>query len=236
MTARSAKVDDARPLASESDASPVSTVHVTPHYWDEACKHLARRDRVLRKLIPQLGAGRLQSRGDAFTTLARSIVGQQISVKAAQSVWNRFALLLQEPSTHLAPASVLALDGGAIRAAGLSARKVEYLFDLAQHFEAGTVHVEQWQQMDDEAIVDELIAIRGIGRWTAEMFLIFHLMRPNIMPLDDLGLLKGISLNYFSGEPVSRAEAREVGDAWAPFRSVATWYIWRSLDPLPVDY
>ncbi len=118
----------------------------------------------------------------------------------------------------------------------LSARKVEYLNDLAQHFGSGAVHVQLWQQMEDEAIVDELIAIRGIGRWTAEMFLIFHLMRPNVLPLDDVGLLKGISVNYFSGEPVSRAEAREVGDAWAPFRSVATWYIWRSLDPLPVDY
>ncbi len=208
----------------------------TPDYWDDACKHLARRDRVMRKLIPRFPEGRLQSRGDAFTTLARSIVGQQISVKAAQSVWDRFAALMPEPSTRLRPAAVLALDATAARAAGLSARKVEYLLDLARHFESGTVHVRQWQQMDDEAIVEELVAIRGIGRWTAEMFLIFHLMRPNVLPLDDLGLLKGISLNYFSGEPVSRAEAREVGDAWAPFRSVATWYIWRSLDPLPVDY
>ena len=209
---------------------------VTPDYWDDACKHLSRRDRVMRKLIPRLGEGRLQSRGDAFTTLARSIVGQQISVAAAQSVWGRFAALMCEPSTQLAPTAVLALESTAMRAAGLSARKVEYLCDLAAHFEAGAVHVGQWQQMDDEAIVDELVAIRGIGRWTAEMFLIFHLMRPNVLPLDDLGLLKGISVNYFSGEPVSRAEAREVGDAWAPFRSVATWYIWRSLDPLPVDY
>jgi DNA-3-methyladenine glycosylase II len=209
---------------------------ITPDYWDEACKHLGKRDRVMRKLIPQFGEGRLQSRGDAFTTLARSIVGQQISVKAAQSVWDRFVALVKEQSTRLAPASVLALEASVMRTAGLSARKVEYLSDLAQHFESGTVHVRQWQQMDDEAIIEELIAIRGIGRWTAEMFLIFHLMRPNVLPLDDLGLLKGISLNYFSGEPVSRAEAREVGDAWAPFRSVATWYIWRSLDPLPVDY
>jgi DNA-3-methyladenine glycosylase II len=157
-------------------------------------------------------------------------------VKAAQSVWDRFAALMPEPSTRLKPASVLALDTAAARTAGLSARKVEYLFDLAKNFESGSVHVRQWQQMDDEAIIEELVAIRGIGRWTAEMFLIFHLMRPNVLPLDDLGLLKGISVNYFSGEPVSRAEAREVGDAWAPFRSVATWYIWRSLDPLPVDY
>ncbi len=209
---------------------------VTPDYWDEACKHLAKRDRVMRKLIPQLGEGRLQSRGDAFTTLARSIVGQQIPVKAAQSVWLRFSALMSDPSQRLAPASVLALDVAVMRDAGLSARKCEYLSDLAAHFESGAVHVGQWQQMDDEAIIDELVAIRGIGRWTAEMFLIFHLMRPNVLPLDDVGLINGISVNYFSGEPVSRAEAREVGDAWAPFRSVATWYIWRSLDPLPVDY
>jgi len=209
---------------------------ITPEYWDEACKHLGKRDRVMRKLIPQFGEGRLQSRGDAFTTLARSIVGQQISVRAAQAVWDRFAALMNEPSTRLTPDGVLGLEPSTLREAGLSARKVEYLGDLAHHFASGAVHVRQWQQMDDEAIIEELVAIRGIGRWTAEMFLIFHLMRPNVMPLDDLGLLKGISINYFSGEPVSRAEAREVGDAWAPFRSVATWYIWRSLDPLPVDY
>ncbi len=209
---------------------------VTPDYWDEACKHLGKRDRVMRKLIPLCGEGRLQSRGDAFTTLARSIVGQQISVKAAQSVWDRFATLVEGDSFKLQPARVVALETAQMRLAGLSARKVEYLLDLAQHFESGAVHVRQWQQMDDEAIIDELVAIRGIGRWTAEMFLIFHLMRPNVMPLDDLGLLKGISVNYFSGEPVSRAEAREVGDAWAPYRSVATWYIWRSLDPLPIAY
>ena len=212
------------------------TVTVTPPYWDEACRHLAKRDRVMKKLIPQFGEARLQSRGDAFTTLARSIVGQQISVKAAQSVWNRFAAAVGDPSARLAPAAVLALDTATLRGAGLSTRKAEYLSDLAKHFESGVVHVTQWQQMDDEAIIDELVAIRGIGRWTAEMFLIFHLMRPNVLPLDDLGLIKGISQGYFSGEPVSRAEARELGDAWAPYRSVATWYIWRSLDPLPVDY
>jgi DNA-3-methyladenine glycosylase II len=137
---------------------------------------------------------------------------------------------------HLLPAEVLALDVARMREAGLSARKCEYLLDLSRHFEDGSVHLDQWQVMDDEAIITELIAIRGIGRWTAEMFLIFHLMRPNVLPLDDLGLIKGISLNYFSGEPVSRAEAREVAEAWAPFRAVATWYIWRSLDPVPVDY
>ncbi len=207
-----------------------------PAYWDDACRHLARRDRVLKKLIPKFGEARLTSRGDAFTTLARSIVGQQISVKAAQSVWDRFAAIVDAPSQQLPAARVQALSVPQMREAGLSARKCEYLLDLARHFTGRQVHPNDWQTMDDEAIIGELVAIRGIGRWTAEMFLIFHLMRPNVMPLDDLGLIKGISVNYFSGEPVSRAEAREVGEAWAPFRSVATWYIWRSLDPVPVDY
>jgi DNA-3-methyladenine glycosylase II len=207
-----------------------------PDYWDDACKHLAKRDRVMKKLIPKFGDARLKSRGDAFTTLARSIVGQQISVKAAQSVWDRFAAVVGGVATKLQPAHVQALDVLHMREAGLSARKVEYMRDLALHFSERKLSIGQWLQMDDEAIINELIAIRGIGRWTAEMFLMFHLLRPNVLPLDDLGLIKGISVNYFSGEPVSRAEARELGEGWAPFRSVATWYIWRSLEPVPVEY
>jgi DNA-3-methyladenine glycosylase II len=214
----------------------VPTATTPPAYWEDACKHLAKRDRVMRKLIPKCGSSHLKGRGDAFTTLARSIVSQQISVKAAQTVWDRFLAVVPGGTVHLQPAGVLKLQATELRAAGLSARKVEYLNDLAQHFSTGSVHERQWAEMDDEAIIDELVAIRGIGRWTAEMFLMFHLARPNVLPLDDAGLIKGISINYFSGEPVSRAEAREVGDAWAPFRSVATWYIWRSLEPTPVNY
>jgi DNA-3-methyladenine glycosylase II len=204
----------------------------TPDYWDEACKHLMKKDRVMKRIIPQHGDACLRTRGDAFTTLARSIVGQQISVKAAQSVWDRFAALPKRMSA----ANVLKLKVDDMRAAGLSARKVEYLVDLALHFDSGAIRVAAWKGMDDEAIIAELTGIRGIGRWTAEMFLIFHLMRPNVLPLDDIGLINGISHNYFSGESVSRSDAREVAAAWAPFCSVATWYIWRSLDPLPVEY
>lgn len=203
-----------------------------PAYWQEACRHLMKRDRVMKKLVPQCAGACLQSRGDAFITLARSIVGQQISVKAAQSVWDRFEKLPRK----MVPAQVLKLKVDDMRAAGLSARKVEYLVDLALHFANNQVHIAEWAEMDDEAIIAELVAIRGIGRWTAEMFLIFHLMRPNVLPLDDIGLQNGISRAYFSGEPVSRSEIREVAASWAPFCSVATWYIWRSLDPLPVSY
>jgi DNA-3-methyladenine glycosylase II len=204
----------------------------TPDYWEDACKHLMKKDRVMKRLIPQFGQACLQSRGDAFATLARSVVGQQISVKAAQTVWDRFAKL----PPQMTPAQVLRLKIDDMRAAGLSARKVEYLVDLSLHFDSGKVHVEDWTAMDDEAIIDELVAIRGIGRWTAEMFLIFHLMRPNVLPLDDVGLINGISKSYFSGDVVSRSDAREVALAWAPYRTVATWYIWRSLDPVPVSY
>ncbi len=203
-----------------------------PDYWDEACKHLVRKDRVMKRLIPQSDGAFLQTRGDAFTTLARSIVGQQISVKAAQTVWDRFAKLPRK----LTPAAVLKLKVDDMRAAGLSVRKVEYLVDLSLHFANGSITNGAWQGMDDEAIIAELVAIRGIGRWTAEMFLIFHLQRPNVLPLDDAGLISGISRNYFSGEVVSRSDAREVAGAWTPYCSVATWYIWRSLDPMPVAY
>ena len=215
---------------SDTTGSPVEPAR--PDYWPEACRHLARKDRVMKRLIPQFGDACLQSRGDAFTTLARSIVGLQISVKAAQSVWDKFARLPRK----MTPANVLKLKVDDMRQAGLSARKIEYLVDLALHFDSGAIHVDAWKAMSDEEIIAELVGIRGIGRWTAEMFLIFHLMRPNVLPLDDVGLITGISRNYFSGDPVSRSDAREVAAAWQPYCSVATWYIWRSLDPLPVEY
>ena len=209
-------------------ASPLTP----PPYWAEACRHLVKKDRVMRRLIAQVGDVALAQRGDAFTTLARSIVGQRVSVASAQRVWESFATL---PGS-MTPRNVLKLKVDDMRAAGLSARKVEYLVDLALHFDSGRLHVAQWDEMDDAAIVAELVAIRGISRWTADMFLIFHLARPNVLPLDDTTLIEGISQHYFSGDPVSRSDAREVAQAWQPWCSVASWYIWRSLAPLPVDY
>lgn len=183
----------------------------------------------MKRLIPQFNGAFLTPRGDAFTTLARSIVGQQISFKSAQTVWERFEKLPR----RMTPANVLKLKIDDMRQAGLSARKVEYLVDLALKFHSDAVHTADWSDMEDEAIAAELVAIRGIGRWTADMFLIFHMLRPNVLPLDDAGLISGISRNYFSGEAVSRSDAREVGAAWAPFCSVATWYIWQSLASAP---
>jgi DNA-3-methyladenine glycosylase II len=206
---------------------------VAPEYWDQACAELMKHDRILKKIIPKYGSRFLMTRGDAFTTLARSIVGQQISVAAAQSVWNK---VLSAANSKVNPKNILALTVEELRSAGLSGRKVEYIRDLAEHFDSGRLHANQWKGMEDEAIIKELSAIRGIGRWTAEMFLIFNMVRPNILPLDDVGLIKAISLNYFSGEPVSRHEAREVAANWAPWRTVATWYMWRSIDPSVIEH
>lgn len=201
---------------------------ILPVYWEEAKVELMKRDRILRKLIPQFGDLHLVGRGEPFSTLARSIISQQISVKSADSVWKRFL----EVCPKCTPAQVIKA-GDKLSACGLSKRKAEYILDLADHFKAKRVNCDKWTEMDDEDVIAELIQIRGIGRWTAEMFLIFNLLRPNILPLDDLGLLAGISRNYFSGEPVSRSDAREVAANWEPYRTVATWYLWRSLESVP---
>ncbi|WP_321925353.1 DNA-3-methyladenine glycosylase family protein [Paraburkholderia guartelaensis] len=198
-----------------------------PDYWDKACADLVKRDRILKKLIPKFGPVHLLSRDDPFVTLARSVVGQQISTAAAQALWQR----VEAACPKLVPQQFLKLGHEKLAACGLSKRKTEYILDLAQHFVSGALHVGKWISMDDEDVIAELTAIRGIGRWTAEMFLIFNLARPNVLPLDDLGLIRAISVNYFSGEPVTRSEAREVAANWEPWRTVATWYMWRSLEP-----
>ncbi len=218
--------------ASVSSKATASADTAAPDYWTAACDHLMKKDRVMRRLVPKFIGASIETRGEPFVTLARSVVGQQISVKAAQSVWDRFSALMKTVN----PRAVSKLTVEDMRAAGLSGRKVEYIKDLADYFQTGKVSVKQWDAMEDEAIIAELIAIRGIGRWTAEMFLMFYLRRPDVLPLDDVGLLNGISKLYFSDEPVSRSEVRDLARAWEPYRSVATWYIWRSLDPDPVAY
>ncbi|AJP57187.2 Fe-S cluster assembly protein HesB [Pandoraea vervacti] len=211
---------------------PVAPGASRPDFWDQACADLMKRDRILKKLIPQFGPAHLTGRGEPFVTLARSIVGQQISVKAAQAVWDRVVAICPK----LSPSQFIKAGHDALAGCGLSRRKAEYILDLATHFKSGALHVDAWASMDDEAVIAELTGIRGIGRWTAEMFLMFNLLRPDVLPLDDVGLINAISVNYFSGEPVTRSEAREVAANWEPWRSVATWYMWRSLEPVPVEY
>lgn len=199
---------------------------MTPEFWHEAAKHLAKRDKVLRKLVKAFPQADLVSRGDAFQTLARSIVGQQISVKAASSIWNRFATL----AGKMTPANVAALADESLRGCGFSGQKVAYVKDLARRFDSGEVKPRRWGRMDDEAIIEELIEVKGIGRWTVEMFLIFHLRRPDVLPVDDLGLRRAMERLYNEGKPLTKGEMRSLGEPWAPYRSVATWYLWRSLD------
>jgi DNA-3-methyladenine glycosylase II len=203
-----------------------------PHYWDEAKAHLAKRDRVLRKIIRAHPDANLRTRGDAFQTLARSIVGQQISVKAAQSVWERFEAL----SVKVTPATVAVLEHDTMRAAGLSRMKAAYLADLAARFHSGAIRPRRWARMPDEAVIADLVQVKGIGRWSAEMMLIFHLMRPDVVPVGDLGLQRAMERLYNGGDPLTKDGMLEVARPWRPWGTVATWYLWRSLDPVPVEY
>jgi DNA-3-methyladenine glycosylase II len=203
-----------------------------PEYWEEATRELAERDAVLRGLIERFRGLALASRGDAFTTLARSIVGQQISVKAAQSVWDRLGTSVG----GISPASVSRARKPALRKSGLSGQKAAYLKDLASRFLDGTLDATHWHALDDEALIVTLTQVKGIGRWTAEMFLMFHLVRPDVLPLADLGLQRAMRLHYNRGRALSVARMRRIAAPWAPWRSVATWYLWRSLDPIPVEY
>ncbi len=203
-----------------------------PDYWPQAVRELSRCDAALAQLVERYAGATLVSRGAPFSTLVRSIVGQQISVKAADSVWARVSAALPE----LVPDAVLTLSVEELRACGLSARKVEYIVDLAAHFVAGRIRVDAWPSMEDAAIIAELTDVRGIGEWTAQMFLIFNLLRPDVLPLDDIGLQKAVATLYFADQRPSRRQLAELGERWRPWRSVATWYLWRSLDPVPVEY
>ncbi len=212
-----------------------------PTYWDEATSELAKRDRVLKKLIRAHPGAHLKSRGDPFTSLSRAIVGQQISVRAAETIWRRFVATVAPRSTttiarRLDPRAVAVQALPALRECGLSSRKAEYLRDLSTHFTSGRLDPKRWTKLDDEALIEALVAVKGIGRWTAEMFLIFHELRADVLPLDDIGLQRAIAMHYNRGERLTPVAMRELAQCWQPYRSVATWYLWRSLDPIPVEY
>lgn len=209
-----------------------------PDYWDQAARALSRGDPVLRALVKASPGVHLARRGEPFTVLARAIVGQQISVKAAQSIWDRFAAATGASGTPvtLDPGRVSRTRMTTLRRVGLSERKAEYLRDLARHFVTGALDPREWPALDDEVLIARLVDVKGIGRWTAEMFLIFHELRPDILPVADIGLVKAVALHYRDGARPTANELRDFGARWAPWRSVATWYLWRSLDPVPVEY
>jgi DNA-3-methyladenine glycosylase II len=213
-----------------------------PAYWDDATRALRRADPVMGRLIRGIADAHLTRRGDAFTTLSRAIVGQQISVKAAQTIWNRFTGACDAGEdaaalgVRLDPARVARMRLPKLRTCGLSARKADYLRDLARHFTSGTLDPTEWPALGDEALIERLTNVNGIGRWTAEMFLIFHEMRADVFPVGDIGLQNAIARHYNGDERLPVDGMREIATAWQPWRSVASWYLWRSLDPIPVEY
>ena len=196
------------------------------HYWHAAKTHLSKKDKVLKKIIASYEGEILTPKNDAFFTLARAIVGQQISVKAADSVWGRVAQLAVD-SRQLSAAT-----DEQLRACGLSSQKISYLRALAEYF----LHPRDFSGMEDGALMAELTSIKGIGNWTAEMFMIFHLARPDVFPIKDIGLQKAMFRHYHQSEKVPLAALEKHAEMWRPYRSVATWYLWRSLDPVPVAY
>jgi len=205
---------------------------MTPDYWQQAIKYLQKSDKKLGMIIKSYHGEKMQLKGDGFKTLARAIVGQQISVKAADSVWKKFEAAVKK----VTPDSVANTDAVKLRSCGLSERKVIYMHALANHFLENKKLIARWPEMDDEDIIKELITIKGIGRWTAEMFLIFALGRPDVFPTLDLGLLKGVYRHYNGGKEMPIKKIIAIGEAWRPYRSVGTWYMWRALDPVPVEY
>ncbi len=211
---------------------------IRPPYWDEAIRSLTERDAVMARLVADHPGIHVTRRGDPFTTLARAIVGQQISLKAAQTIWDRLVVAAKgrgEP-VFLDPARVARMHMATLRRVGLSENKALYIRDLARHFVSGELDPAEWPALDDEALIVRLTAVHGIGRWTAEMFLMFHELRPDVLPLADIGLQKAVALHYHDGTRIPLVQLREFAAMWSPWRSVATWYLWRSLDPIPVEY
>ncbi len=203
-----------------------------PHFWKKAKKYLKNKDKKLGKIIDNYPNDFLFSKSDPFQTLARSIVGQQISVKAAQSVWDKLVLKIGK----LNPQKIIDTHKTSLKSVGLSRQKVEYLKFLSMAFKEKKIKIKSWKYMNDEEIIQDLIKIKGIGRWTAEMFLIFNLCRPDIYPVDDIGMIKGLCKIYKYEYPIKKEKLIQIGKKWKPYRSVATWYLWRSLDPIPVEY
>lgn len=212
---------------------PTPPVMLAPPYWDAAIAHLRNADPVMQRIIDAYPNEGLRNRGNGFETLVRSVVGQQISVKAADAVWNRLHTTLG----GMTPPLLIDATEEILRGAGLSRSKAVYAKEVAKFFHERNIHPEYWSAMDDAAVLKELVSIKGIGKWTAEMFMIFHLMRPDVLPLGDLGIIKAINLLYGKpNKPLELKQIERIAKRWQPYRTVAMWYLWRSLDPIPVSY
>ena len=203
----------------------------TPEYWSEACAELCVKDPVLAKVIKKFPGPILTSKGDLFSTLIRSIVGQQISVLAADAVWGRFSALVGE----ISPKLILKQTPEALKNSGLSARKVEYIRGISETWTKEYAEID-WGILSDDQVKRKLIALRGVGPWTAEMILMFSLLRPDIFPIDDIGAIRAIENIYNGGEVMSKEDLLDQAENWAPWRTVATWFLWRTIDDEPVEY
>jgi DNA-3-methyladenine glycosylase II len=201
-----------------------------PSYWEEAKAHLRQSDPTLADVIGRHEEPPLCSKGDLLQTLIHSIVGQQISAKAAQAIWTRLLKTL----SPLKAASIKICPDETLRQAGLSARKVEYIKGVAASWKELTNL--DWAHLDDDAVREKLCNLRGIGPWTANMVLIFCMTRPNIMPWGDIGVVRAIEKLYADGQRLNRHALNEISQPWAPFCTAATWYLWRELDAEPVEY
>ena len=201
-----------------------------PSYWDESKRFLRQADPTMAALIDAYEEPPLRSQGRLFETLARAIIGQQISAKAADAVWSRFIKLVGQVDAE----SVLSHTPDALFSVGLSRRKVEYILNLASRSE--WLLDQAWTEMSDADVLKSLCSLRGVGPWTAEMMLIFSLLRPDVLPLGDVGVIRSIEKHYAQGERLSEAEVIAVAARWRPYRTVGVWYLWRSLDAEPVLY
>ena len=202
-----------------------------PYYWYRAKKFLSKKDKKLAKIINKYD-GYLVSRNDPFYSLCRSIIGQQISVKAADSIWLKFEKIIKK----IKPVNLIKLSNAKLASIGLSRQKILYLKIIAKEFLNKTLDIKILQKMSDDEAIKSLVRIKGIGIWTAQMFLIFNLNRSNIFPFSDIGLIKAISKNYKKEYPLKKDELDYFKNKWHPYSTVATWYMWRSIDPVPVAY
>ena len=201
-----------------------------PEYWETAKKELSDNDIILSRIINKFDDLELISRGDIFFTLIRSIIGQQISVKAASTVWSRFT----ERVGNITPENIISVDLEELRSCGLSQKKAEYVTGISESWHEYSSF--DWDEMDDGEIIEKLVKLRGVGKWTAEMILIFTLLRPDVFPIGDIGMIRGIEKTYNSGVKMSNDELYAISEKWKPWRTVACCYMWRTVDPEPVEY
>ena len=204
-----------------------------PPYWNKAKRLLSKRDPVLRKIIKKYNIGFLTTKNKPFFSICRTIVGQQISTKAADSIWKKFIL---KCSKKITPEVVLNLPARSLKSAGLSRQKITYLKNIAKSFKNKSFNVRDLKKMDDDLAIDYITKLKGLGVWSAQMFLMFNLNRRNIFPTKDIGLLRAISKNYKTPYPPSKKFLNKISKIHSGYRSVFTWYMWRSIDPVDVEY